>query len=344
MTKKIISLISTVFILTVIFSGCTDDSKEIRIYNAAEYIADGVIEDFEKETGYKVVYSEFDSNESMYTKMKTTSYDVLIPSDYMIDRLIKEGLLQELDYSNIPNYSLVDDTFKNDYYDPENKYSVPYMWCTLGILYNTDKINTQVDSMEIMWNKDYEGKIFMLDSSRDSFGMTLKLLGYSVNTENENELAEAKEKMIEQRPLVLGYVTDEVKDKLISGEGYLGLVYSGEAGKAIEETENLRYVIPKEGTIYCVDAMVVPANANNKEGAEAFINFMQRPDIAARNAAEMYYGITNTEGKKLLSTELTSDTGLYPSAEVLAGADRLNSTPAINQRYLDIWNEIIAYN
>ena len=134
------------------------------------------------------------------------------------------------------------------------------------------------------------------------------------------------------------------KSSSFLGEGYLGLVYSGEAGKAIEETENLKYVIPNEGTIYCVDAMVVPANAKNKTAAEAFINFMQKPEIAARNASEMYYGITNTEGKKLLSEDITSDSGLYPDSEVLANADRLVNTETINQRYLDIWNEIMASN
>ncbi len=344
MKKNFVLLVVLLFGIMLLFTGCSDPSKEVRIYNAAEYIADGVIDEFEAETGYKVIYSEFDSNESMYTKIKTTSYDVLIPSDYMVSRLIREDLLQELDYSNIPNYSLVDDTFKNDYYDPDNKYSVPYMWCTVGILYDSEKVSDTVESMDIMWNENYKGKIFMLDSVRDSFGMTLKSLGYTINSENEDELKEAKEKMIAQRPLVLGYVTDEVKDKIISGEGYLGLVYSGEAGKAIEETDNLKYVIPKEGTIYCVDAMVVPANAKNKTAAEAFINFMHKPEIAARNAREMYYGITNTEGKKLLSEEISTDSGLYPDSEVLRNADRLVSTETINQRYLDIWNEIMASN
>ena len=344
MKKTFVLLLTLFFTVSLLFTGCSNPANEVRIYNAAEYIADGVIDQFEAETGYKVIYSEFDSNESMYTKIKTTSYDVLIPSDYMVSRLVNEGLLQELDYTNIPNYSLVDDTFKNDYYDPENKYSVPYMWCTVGILYDTEKVTETVDSMDIMWNENYKGKIFMLDSVRDSFGMTLKSLGYSINSENENELSEAKDKMITQRPLVLGYVTDEVKDKIISGEGYLGLVYSGEAGKAIEETENLKYVIPNEGTIYCVDAMVVPANAKNKIAAEAFINFMHKPEIAAKNASEMYYGITNTEGKKLLSEDITSDSGLYPDSEVLANADRLVNTETINQRYLDIWNEIMASN
>lgn len=344
MKRKIVLLIALLIFTTSLLCGCGDKSNEVRIYNAAEYIAEGVIEEFEEETGYKVVYSEFQSNEAMYAKIKATSYDVLIPSDYMIDRLVKENLLQEIDYSNIPNYDLVDDAYKNDYYDPDNKFSVPYMWSTVGILYDSEKVKDKVDSMDIMWNENYKGKIFMLDSPRDSFGMTLKSLGFSINSEAENELTAAKEKMIEQRPLVLGYVTDEVKDKIISGEGYLGLVYSGEAGKAIEETDNLKYAIPKEGTIYCVDAMVIPANATNKKGAEAFINFMHKPEIAARNAKEMYYGITNKEGKKLLSEKLTSDKGLYPSPEVMANADRLNSTETTNQKYLEIWNEIMASN
>ena len=342
MKKKILGLLLATGVFASCLSGCGDPSKEVRVYNAAEYIADGVIEQFEKETGYKVVYSEFNSNEDMYTKIKTTSYDVLVPSDYMIDKLIKENLLQELDFNNIPNFEKVDPTFKGGYYDPQDKYSVPYMWSTVGILYDSEKVTDPVNSMSIMWNEKYKGKIFMLDSVRDSIGMTLKMLGYSLNTENDAELAAAKQKLIEQRPLVLGYVTDEVKDKIISGEGYLGLVYSGEAGKAMEEKDTLKYAIPQDGTAYCVDAMVVPANAKNKAGAEAFINFMQKPEIAAKNAEEMLYGITNLEGKELLPKEITSNEGLYPDVSLLKKSEMLKSSDAISQKYLDMWNEIMA--
>ncbi len=343
--KKFLSLVLALTLSASLFAGCgTDPSKVVKIYNASEYIAEGVIEEFEKETGYKVIYSEFASNEDMYTKIKTTSYDVLIPSDYMIDKLVREDLIKPLNFDNIPNYKYVDETFKSPYYDEDNKYSVPYMWSTVGILYDGEKVKEDVTDMSVMWNEKYSGKIFMLDSVRDTIGMTLKKLGYSVNTEDEDELAKAKAELLAQRPMILGYVTDEVKDKIISGEGHLGLVYSGEAGKAIAEKETLKYAIPENGTIYCVDAMVVPKSAENTEGAESFINFMQRPDIAVRNALETCYGITNTEGKKELPDEIKNNKGLYPDAAILEKSEMLRSEGTINQKYLEIWNEITASN
>lgn len=343
--KKISAMVLSLSLCFALFCGCSNDpQKTVKIYNAAEYIGEGVIKEFEKETGYKVIYSEFASNEDMYTKIKTTSYDVLIPSDYMIDKLVREDLLQTLNYDNIPNYQYVDETFKSPYYDENNMYSVPYMWSTVGILYDSNKIDEPVNDMSIMWNEKYSGKIFMLDSVRDTMGMTLKKLNYSVNTENDNELADAKKELLSQRPLILGYVTDEVKDKIISGEGYLGLVYSGEAGKAMQEKESLKYAIPQNGTIYCVDAMVVPKSAENKAGAEAFINFMQKPDIAARNAEETFYGITNVAGRDMLPDEIKSNEGLYPDESILKKSEMLKSYGTINQKYLEIWNEITASN
>ena len=341
--KKVISLLLVFLLCSLIFSACgTDPSKVVRVYNASEYIGEGVIEQFEAATGYKVIYSEFASNEDMYTKLKTTSYDVLIPSDYMIDKLIKEDLLQTLDFNNIPNYQYVNETFKSPYYDTENKYSVPYMWSTVGILYDSKKVNEEVKDMSVMWNPAYTGKIFMLDSVRDSIGMTLKKLGYSVNTTDDNELNQAKEELLAQRPLILGYVTDEIKDKIISGEGSLGLVYSGEAGKAMAEKDTLRYAIPENGTIYCVDAMVVPKNAQNKTGAESFINFMHKPEIAVKNSVDTFYGITNIEGLEMLPDEIKNNKGLYPDADILSKSEMLQSAGNINQKYLEIWNQITA--
>lgn len=345
--KKIVSLLLAFMLLicTLMLSGCgTDPSKVVRVFNASEYIGEDVVEKFEQETGYKVIYSEFASNEDMYTKIKTTSYDVLIPSDYMVDRLIREELVQPLDFNNIPNYQYVNDSFKNPYYDTENKYSVPYMWSTVGILYDSAKVTDAVTDMSIMWSENYKGKIFMLDSVRDSIGMTLKKLGYSVNTTDDAELENAKNELLAQRPLVLGYVTDEVKDKIISGEGYMGLVYSGEAGKAMSEKDTLRYAIPENGTIYCVDAMVVPKNAQNKIGAESFINFMHKPEIAAQNALETFYGCTNKEGLTLLPDAIKNNKGLYPDDAVLAKSEMLISEDKINQKYLEIWNQIMASN
>lgn len=345
--KKIVSLLLAFMLLlcVLMFSGCaTDPSKVVKVFNASEYIGEDVVKKFEKETGYKVVYSEFASNEDMYNKIKTTSYDVLIPSDYMVERLIREDIVQPLDFNNIPNYKYVDEKYKNLSYDPENKYSVPYMYSTVGILYDSDKVKEEVKDMSIMWNSKYKGKIFMLDSVRDSIGMTLKKLGYSVNSTNDTELEEAKKELLAQRSLILGYVTDEVKDKIISGEGYMGLVYSGEAGKAMAEKDSLRYVVPENGSIFCVDAMVVPKNAQNKKGAESFINFMHNPEIAAQNAEETFYGCTNTEGITHLPDAIKNNKGLYPDAAILERCEALISDDKINQRYTEIWNQIMAAN
>ncbi len=328
---------------SLLLVGC-EQKETIRVFNWGEFIAEGVLEDFEEETGIQVIYSEYNTNEDMYNKLKTTSYDVIVPSDYMVQQLIEEDMLAELNFDNIPNYQYIDPQFQNTPYDPENKYSVPYMWCTLGILYDSEKVAEPITSMTAMWDPQYEGRMFMMDSMRDTIGITMKMLGYSVNSEDQAELDAAQAKLIEQRPMLLGYVTDEIKDKLISGEAYLGLAYSGEAGKAMEEKESLAYCVPEEGTIFSIDTLCVPKNAQNKEGGEKFINFMHKPDIAARNAEEMLYGIANTEGKKLLPEEITSDESLYPSDEVMARSELMAVSKEINEKNEAVWQAVMSAN
>ena len=213
--KKKLSLLLAAIMATAGFSGCgMDESKVVHVYNWGDYIDEDVIEMFEEETGYTVVYDMFETPENMYTKIVNgnASYDVIIPSDYMIERMAVEGRLHEINFDNVPEYKNIDDEFKNLSYDPENKYSVPYMWGTMGILYNKTKVNGEITSWSDLWDEQYAGSIFMMNSQRDSIGITLKMLGYSMNSTDPGQLEVAKQALIEQSPLVLAYVVDEGND------------------------------------------------------------------------------------------------------------------------------------
>lgn len=292
--KKIIkAVVAMVLISTVIFimTGCGQSKPTLKVYNWGDYIDESIFKDFEEEYGIRIIYDTFATNEDMYIKIKAggSDYDVAFPSDYMIERMISEDLLYEINYNNIPNYKYIGDEFKNFSYDPTNGYSVPYMWGTVGIIYNTTMVDDTVDSWDILWNEKYAKQILMLDSQRDSIGITLKKLGYSLNTKNVDELEAAKDALIEQKPLVLAYVGDEVKDKMIAGEAALAVVWSGDAVYMNWENPDLEYAIPKEGSNLWFDAMVIPKTSKNKENAELFINFMSRTDIAFKNADYIGY-------------------------------------------------------
>lgn len=315
MKKKILLFILLVLSIFM-FSACTDSSKVVKVYNWGDYIDENVIEEFEKETGYKVIYNMFETNEDMYTKLVNSNeaYDVVIPSDYMIERMIDENLLSEINFENIPEYVNIDEQFKNLSYDPENKYSVPYTWGTVGILYNTKMVNGDITSWRDLWDEQYSGNMLMLNSQRDSIGITLKMLGYSLNSSNEKELNEAKDALIEQSPLVLAYVVDEGKDKMIAGEAALALAWAGDAMYCKAENSDLNFIIPKEGSNIYFDSMVIPKNCGNKEGAEAFINFMCKPEIAAANALYTGYSSPSTPARELMG-EIGQDPIAYPDIE-----------------------------
>ncbi len=302
---KKICLLFIALILACFMSGCADDSKVVRVYNWGDYIDENVLDMFEEETGYKVNYSLFETPEDMYTKIvnSNASYDVIIPSDYMIERMAVEGRLAEIDFNNVPEYQNIDEQYKNLSYDPENKYSVPYMWGTMGILYNKTMIKAPVTSWKDLWDEQYKGSIFMMNSQRDSIGITLKMLGYSLNSTDEKELAEAKKALIDQSPLVLAYVVDEGKDKMIAGEAALALAWAGDAVYCMKENPDLDYVIPEEGSNIFFDSMAIPKNCKNKEGAESFINFMCRPDIAVLNAKYIGYSTPITKARELMGED-----------------------------------------
>ena len=265
----------------------TSKNGQVIVYNWGEYIDPEIIDLFEEETGIDVIYEEFETNEIMSPKIQSgaIAYDVVCPSDYMIQRMIENDLLAEINYDHIPNLKYIGDNYMkmSRQFDPENKYSVPYLWGTVGILYNKKMVDEPVDSWGILWDKKYEDSILMQDSVRDAFAVALKYLGYSLNSTDLDELEAAKNLLIEQKPLVQAYVIDQVRDKMIGGEAALGVIYSGEALYCQQENPDLDYVIPKEGTNIWIDSWVIPKNAKNVENAEAFINFLCRPDIAKMN-------------------------------------------------------------
>ena len=319
---------------------------QVIVYNWGEYIDPDVIDLFEEETGIDVVYEEYETNEIMYPKIQSgaIAYDVVCPSDYMIQRMIDNDLLAEINYDNIPNLKYIDDTYMkmSQGFDPENKYSVPYLWGTVGILYNKSMVDEPVDSWGILWDEKYKDSILMQDSVRDAFAVALKYLGYSLNSTDLDELQAAKNLLIEQKPLVQAYVIDQVRDKMIGNEAALGVIYSGEALYCQEENPDLEYAIPKEGTNLWIDSWVIPKNAKNKENAEAFVNFLCKPEIAKMNFEYITYSIPNTAGRELIEDPaMRNSTVAFPDVSQLTNCETFNFLGDKNEAlYNELWREV----
>lgn len=324
----------------------TSKNGQVIVYNWGEYIDPEIIDLFEEETGIDVIYEEFETNEIMYPKIQSgaIAYDVVCPSDYMIQRMIENDLLAEINYDHIPNLKYIGDNYMkmSRQFDPENKYSVPYLWGTVGILYNKKMVDEPVDSWGILWDKKYEDSILMQDSVRDAFAVALKYLGYSLNSTDLDELEAAKNLLIEQKPLVQAYVIDQVRDKMIGGEAALGVIYSGEALYCQQENSDLDYVIPKEGTNIWIDSWVIPKNAKNVENAEAFINFLCRPDIAKMNFDYITYSIPNTAGRDLIEDESLRNSPIaFPDDSKLENCETFRFLGDDNDAlYNRLWREI----
>lgn len=340
-------ILSLVLLLAVVLlTACQQDERVVlNVYNWGDYIDESVIQEFEEKYNIRVNYDTFSTNEDMYVKIKAggADYDVLFPSDYMIERMIKEDMLHKLDFDNIPNYKYIEGQFKNLEYDPQNEYSVPYMWGTVGILYNKTMVEEPVTSWQILWDQKYSKQILMLDSQRDSIGITLKMLGFDMNTRDLDELEAAKQALIEQKPLVLAYVGDDVKDKMIAGEAALAVVWSGDAVYMKWENPDLEYALPEEGSNLWVDAMVIPKTSKNKAEAELFINFMCDPEIAYKNADYIGYSSPHLEAKKMLDPELLNDPAAYPEMEELVNCDIFKDLGDFLRVYDRIWTEIKAH-
>jgi len=344
--KKI--FITFTMVLTMcLMAGCSNNKGEkVYVYNWGEYIDPEVFDLFEEETGIKVVDDYYEANEEMYPKIKADAvqYDVVCPSDYMIQKMIEEDLLAEIDYNNVPNIKNIDPAYLKsaEEFDPGNKYSVPYCWGTLGILYNKTMVDEPIDSWSAIFDEKYSGNILMIDSVRDAFGIALAYLGYDINTTNESELDEAKALLQEQYPLVQAYVVDQVRDKMIGGEAALGVIYSGEAIYTKRENPDLEYVIPKEGSNVWIDAWVIPKNCRNKKNAEAFINFICSGEIALKNFEYITYSTPNAVARDMIEDEdIKNSTVAFPDQTEL---DRCSSFQYLGEEvesmYIDKWNEV----
>lgn len=329
-------------------SGSSGGNDQVIIYNWGEYIDPEVLDLFEEETGIKVIYDEYETNEIMYPKVEAgaAQYDLVCPSDYMIQKMIENDLLAEINYDNIPNAQNIGEQYfeQSKEFDPENKYSIPYCFGTVGILYNKTMVKEPIDSWDVLWDERYRDNILMQDSVRDAFMVALKKLGYSMNSTDEKELEESKEALIAQKPLTQAYVVDQVRDKMIGNEAAIGVIYSGEAIFTQRENENLEYVIPKEGTNVWIDSWCILKNAPNKENAEKFIDFICRPEIALMNFEYITYSTPNTEGRQLIEDEdirnspiAFPDLSLYKNLETFQylGKDA-------DERYNDLWKEVKA--
>ena len=349
--KRFLSLLLSVLLLVCVLPIQAEAAgNEITVYNWGQYISDGtddsldVIAAFEAATGIKVHYMTFDSNESMYTKLETggASYDVIIPSDYMIAKLIEEDMLEPLDFSNIPNYANIDEAFRNQAYDPKNTYSVPYTWGTVGLIYNKNYVSDEdAESWSCLWNSKYAGKLLMFDNPRDAFAIAQSMLGYSLTTQDYNELKNCADLLAQQKPVLQAYVMDQIFDKMQRGEAWAAPYYAGDYLTMVEENPDLGFSHPKEGYNIFIDAMCIPKGCSNKAGAEAFINFLCDPEISAANLDYIGYSTPISAAKEYLGEEVTSSPVAYPDDETLArsesfGALSIEATQSMNDLWLSV--------
>ncbi|MBR1757979.1 MAG: ABC transporter substrate-binding protein [Lachnospiraceae bacterium] len=324
--RRVLAVLLILALAATCFSACgkksSGDDQVVYVYNWGEYIDPDALDMFEEETGIRVIYDEYETNEIMFPKVQAgaVAYDVICPSDYMIAKMIEEDLLQPINFDNIPNVENIGSIYKemSEEFDPGNKFSVPYCWGTVGILYNKTMVDGEITSWSAIFDEKYADNILMIDSVRDAMGVALKYLGYSLNSTHEGELEEAKNLLIEQYPLVQAYVVDQVRDKMINNEAALGVIYSGEAIYTARENEDLVYVVPDEGSNVWIDSWVIPKNAPNVENAEKFIDFMCRPEIALLNFDYITYSTPNVAAQELIEDEdiRTSKTA-FPDDEIL---------------------------
>ncbi len=351
--KKLLALLLCGVTCMSLLTGCGSsggENGEVYVYNWGEYIDPETITMFEEETGIKVIYDEYETNEIMYPKVEAgaSTYDVICPSEYMIQKMLDNDMLQELNFDNMPNAKA---NIGAQYYDqlkafdPENKYVVPYCWGTVGILYNTTMVSEPVTSWSILWDEKYADSILMQDSVRDAFMIPLKLNGYSMNSVNPDELEIAKNALIAQKPIVQAYVVDQVRDKMIGGEAALGVIYSGEAIYTQRENPDLEYVIPEEGTNVWIDGWVVPKNAPNKENAEKFIDFMCRADIALMNFDYITYSTPNDAARALIEDEDIKNSEIaFPDLSQYNNLEFFNYLGAEgDELYNSLWKEVMSH-
>ena len=324
----------------------TSGTEQVIIYNWGEYIDPEVLDMFEEETGIQVIYEEFETNEIMYPKIQSgaIAYDLVCPSDYMIQKMIQNDLLQPLNFDNIPNAKNIGQVYyeKSRQFDPDNQYSIPYCWGTVGILYNTKMVEEPIDSWTVLWDTQYKDNILMQDSVRDAFAVALKTLGYSLNSTSIHELTQAKDLLVQQKPLVQAYVIDQVRDKMIGSEAAIGVIYSGEAIYTQTENPDLAYVVPKEGSNMWIDSWVMPKNAPNKENAEKFLDFLCRPEIALMNFEYITYSTPNEKARELIEDPAIRNSEIaFPGDSILSRCETFTYLGEdTDEVYNQLWREV----
>ncbi|MDO4564968.1 MAG: spermidine/putrescine ABC transporter substrate-binding protein [Clostridia bacterium] len=347
--KKTLSCILAVLLLSsclVLFGGCRgNDSETLNILNWGDYIDPELIERFEEEYGVTVNYAELPSNEEMLIRLRSSDniFDLCFPSDYMIEKLLAEDLIAPLNKENIPNLANIDSNIMEitSAFDPGNEYSVPYMWGTVGILYNTTMVDDPVDSWNILWDEKYAGQIIMYDSVRDSIAVSLLRLGYDINTRNENEVAEARDELIWQKQnVLLAYGTDDIKTTMINNRAAMAVIYSGDAFYCCEENPDLAYVVPNEGSNLWFDNIVIPKTSDNKELAEQFINFLCDAEVAKQNTEYIYYSSPNAAAMALLDPYFTENETYNPSEEIRARCTVFHDLGDFTEVFNTAWERI----
>lgn len=344
--KKIISLIFILTTIVIIGSGCSQTPKKetLNVLNYDIYMDTSLISEFEKANNVTIKYDTYATPEEMYIKAKAgaSNYDVIITGEYMIERMINEGMVNKLNFENIPNSKYVDEQFKSQPYDPNNEYAVPYFWGTIGILYNKNNVDISSNSWDILWNEKYSNRIIMMDSQRDAFATALKYLGYSLNSIDENELDEAKDILSKQKPLVMTYMTDGAPDVMINEEADIALVWSGEAVSAMSENENLDFIIPKEGSNIWIDAMVVPTTCRNQDLAEKFINFLSSKEATLKNINEVGYSTVHTEAIKEVDEDLLNNKAFNIENDKIDQMEMFRDPKEFIDLYTSRWTSLMA--
>ena len=358
MMKRFFSVVFSLILLGLTVVPCFAGEKKdysylegtiLNVYNWGEYISDGsegtldVNKEFEKRYGITVNYSNYESNENMYNKLQSggANYDVIIPSDYMIAKLIEEDMLAELDFSNIPNYKYVLEKYRGLYYDPDDKYTVPYTVGMVGLIYNTKIVKEAPDSWGALWDERYAGEILMFNNPRDAFGVAQCYLGQSINTESVEDWDKAIKALKEQNHLVSSYVMDEVFNKMENGEAALAPYYAGDFLTMYDVNPDLAFVYPKEGVNFFVDAMCIPKNAENKEAAELYINFMLEEEIAVANANYICYASPHSNVLESDDYDLKGEPVLYPDEENTPRTEMFENLDYETQNYMNmLWNEL----
>ena len=351
--KKLLKRIGAVILAAVLVFGTAgliflgqNDTVTLNVYNWGQNIADGSDETLDIIAAFEEAYPNIDvnyityaSNEELYAKLSTggITVDVMIPSDYMIARLKNENMLQKLDFDNIPNYKNIDETFKNQSFDPNNEYSVPYTWGTVGIVYNKKFVDeADLTGWEILWNEKYKDKILMFDNSRDAFGIAQFLLGYSINTTDKEELDACADKLKEQKPLLQQYVMDQVYDLMENEVAWIAPYYAGDCMAMMQNNENLAFYLPEsQGFNLFIDSMCIPTLCQEKEAAELFINFMCQPEISGANMDYIWYGSPISDAKEFMDEELATSSVVYPDQKVLENGTSFAFLPEDISRYME---------